>query len=159
MAFELPSPASCLFCDAIEGRRENGIVEETESTFTLVNPLQFEEGQLVVVPRRHAPTLLDLADDEAASLMHAFRRAARALIAAFGPDGLTLYQNNGVASGQEVPHFHMHVVPRRASGGRWGQGPPHIAVLERRGAAAARVEISLDRERELAARIRRHLPA
>ena len=31
---------------------------------------------------------------------------------AFRPDGLTIYQNNGVAAGQEIPHVHMHVVPR-----------------------------------------------
>jgi hypothetical protein len=42
-----------------------------------------------------------------------------------------LYQNNGVGSGQEVSHFHLHVVPRHA-GSEWGLGPPHIAHLERR---------------------------
>ena len=36
----------------------------------------------------------------------------------------------GTGSGQEVPHFHLHVVPRRA-GSDWGYGPPHIARLQR----------------------------
>jgi diadenosine tetraphosphate (Ap4A) HIT family hydrolase len=45
------------------------------------------------------------------------------------PEGILLYQNNGVGSGQEIPHFHLHVVPRRA-GSDWGLGPPHLARLE-----------------------------
>ena len=45
------------------------------------------------------------------------------------PDGLNLIQNNGVIEGQEAPHFHMHVVPRRREDSKWGNGPPHIAVL------------------------------
>jgi diadenosine tetraphosphate (Ap4A) HIT family hydrolase len=40
-----------------------------------------------------------------------------------------LYQNNGVGSGQEVPHFHLHVVPR-TPGSDWGLGPPHIARFD-----------------------------
>jgi diadenosine tetraphosphate (Ap4A) HIT family hydrolase len=39
---------------------------------------------------------------------------------------LLLYQNNGILSGQEVPHFHLHVVPRSA-GSDWGTGPAHLA--------------------------------
>ena len=50
-------------------------------------------------------------------------------MALYDPDGLLLYQNNGVGSGQEVPHFHLHVVPRR-HGSDWGFGPPHIRRLE-----------------------------
>ena len=44
------------------------------------------------------------------------------------PNGVLLYQNNGIGSGQEVPHFHMHVVPRGRESD-WGFGPPHIARL------------------------------
>ena len=61
--------------------------------------------------------------------MAAARQVAKLLVETYAPDGLLLYQNNGVGSGQEVPHFHMHVVPRR-EGSAWGFGPPHIARLE-----------------------------
>jgi diadenosine tetraphosphate (Ap4A) HIT family hydrolase len=60
-------------------------------------------------------------------VMNAVRRVARAMIKAYAIDGLLIYQNNGAASGQEVPHFHHHVVPQRFSSSRWGNEPPHIA--------------------------------
>lgn len=62
--------------------------------------------------------------------MAAAKRLSRALVDAYSPDGVLLYQNNGVGSGQEVPHFHLHVLPRQPESD-WGLGPPHLERLER----------------------------
>ncbi len=135
------------------------MVEETGLTLTLVNWAQFELGQVYVVPRRHAPTLFDLTNDETVAVIHAARRVGDAIVRAYDPDGLNLIQNNGVIAGQRAPHFHMHVVPRRKVGSDWGNGPPHLAVLE--GKTPIRPErdviVSLEREHEIARDIRRFL--
>ena len=143
----------------IAGREDKGIVEETDQTLTFVNWKQFELGQVYVNPRRHAPTLYDLTDEEATANMHAVRRVAKAILKAYGPDGLNLIQNNGVVVGQEAPHFHLHVVPRRKEGSDWGNGPPHIAALEgKQPTTPSRdVLVSLEREYEIVDEIRRHL--
>ena len=145
----------CYFCEVIAGRSDKGIVEETELTLTLVNWAQFELGQVYVIPRRHAPTLFDLTDEEAAAVMLAACRTADALVRAYDPDGLNLIQNNGVIAGQSVPHFHMHVVPRRKSGSDWGSGPPHIAALEGKTPTkpGRDVIVSLEREFDIARHI------
>ena len=130
-SFPLPETQSCYFCDIIDGRVERwNVVEQTELTMTVLNGRQFEAGQCIVVPIRHAPTLLELGEADAAAVMAAAKRLTRSMVRAFAPDGVLLYQNNGTGSGQEVPHFHLHVVPRRA-GSDWGYGPPHIARLQR----------------------------
>ena len=134
-------------CQVIAGREEKGIVEETDQTLTFANWRHFELGQVYVIPRRHAPTLFDLTDEETTSITHTVRRVAVALLKAYDPDGLNLYQNNGVVAGQEVPHFHMHVVPWRKVGSDWDNEPPPIAD----------VVVSLKREYEIANHIRRHL--
>jgi histidine triad (HIT) family protein len=121
----------CVFCERSAGERNDwAVIQETDETIAFVNPMQFEVGQSLVIPRRHAPTLLDLSDGEAIAIMAVTQRVARAIVAAYDPDGVTIYQNNGVASLQAVPHCHVHVVPRRHGSG-WGEGPPHIAPLER----------------------------
>ena len=149
----------CFLCEVIAGRSEKGMVEETELTLTLVNWAQFELGQVYVIPRRHAPTLFDLTDDETVAVIHAARRVAGAIVRAYDPDGLNLIQNNGVIAGQAAPHFHMHIVPRRKVGSDWGNGPPHLAVLE--GKTPLRPErdviVSLEQEYEIARHIRRFL--
>ena len=157
---KVPAPGDpCYLCEVVAGRSDKGIVEQTEITLTLVNWAQFELGQVYVIPRRHAPTLFDPTDEEAVAVIHAVRRTADALVCAYDPDGLNLIQNNGVVAGQEAPHFHMHVVPRRKVGSDWGSGPPHIAVLE--GKTPTRpdhdVRISLEQEYEIARHVRQCL--
>jgi diadenosine tetraphosphate (Ap4A) HIT family hydrolase len=114
------------------------IIEEHEHVVTVINPWQFEVGQCCVITRRHVATLLDLADEECAGVMVAARRVADALVKAFAPLGILTFQNNGVFSGQETPHFHFHVVPRQR-GSDWGVGPPQLATFDgagrRRGTA------------------------
>lgn len=172
MAIEIPTgpgdarrgtqPSSddpCFLCEVIAGREEKGIVEETDQTLTFVNWKQYELGQVYVIPRRHAPTLLDLTDAESVAVIRAVRRVAEALMRAYDPDGMNLIQNNGVVAGQDAPHFHMHVVPRRKIGSDWGNGPPHIAALEGKERTNPKrdVLVSLERELEIADFIRRHL--
>ncbi len=153
--FEMPTWDPCPFCERVAGRGENRhVIHSTEKTLTLLNPRQFEIGQLLVIPHRHAPTILDLTDDEAGEIMKTVRIAAEALIKTFNPDGITVYQNNGVASLQEVPHFHVHVVPRRKSS-NWGSGPPHIAALQPKdGGLKQKVTVSWERAEEIASIIR-----
>jgi histidine triad (HIT) family protein len=129
MPFDLAPADPCLFCERIEGDRDDwAVIAEDELTIAFVASKQFEEGQSLVIPRRHVPTILELTDEESSALMQTTARVARAITKALEPDGITLYQNNGLASLQEIPHVHMHVVPRRYGGG-WGEGPPHLAKL------------------------------
>ena len=142
--FELPEPRRerCPFCDNVDGRvTERGtrcaVVSETDLTLTFVAPMRQHLGRLLVISKRHAPTLLDLTDEEAAAIMRDTRRAALAVTRAFKPDGLTIYQNNGVASGQEIPHVNMHVVPRyHDDGGPIPDKGPFIPYDERAEVAA-----------------------
>jgi diadenosine tetraphosphate (Ap4A) HIT family hydrolase len=129
MTLPLPKMEPCYLCGVIEHPASWNLIERTTLTATVLNGRQFETGQCMVVPLRHAPTLLDLTEPEEAAVMAAAKRVARALIVEYSPEGVLLYQNNGVGSGQEVPHFHLHVVPR-TPGSDWGLGPPHIARLE-----------------------------
>ena len=150
--FEMPMLDPCPFCERVAGRGENRhVINSTEKTLTLLNPRQFEIGQLLVIPRRHAPTILDLTDDEAGEIMKTVRIAAEALVKTFAGD--YVYQNNGwqLAGGDA---FHMHVVPRRKSS-NWGSGPPHIATLQPKdGSMKQKVTVSWERAEEIASIIR-----
>ena len=153
MPMRLPEMDPCPFCELVS--RHDGhwqVVEETPLTLTILNGRQYEIGQCIVLPVRHAPTLLDLTTEEEGAVMAAARRAARALMNAFDPDGILLYQNNGIGSGQEVPHFHLHVVPRRPDSD-WGSGPP-LAGLDT--PAHLDHRIVTDAKRQTAELIRRH---
>lgn len=146
------------------------VVGECEHTLTVVNPWQFEIGQCCVITRRHVPMLLDLSDPECGAVMGAAKKVAEALVSAFQPLGILTFQNNGVYSGQETPHFHFHVVPRQA-GSDWGIGPPQLATFDGVGRQKGRshdpsgdaqrreqVRVSVRQLIETADQIRSHLP-
>ena len=167
---ELPVRDPCDLCVAIRDERWK-IVDEGEHTLTVVNPWQFETGQCCVITRRHVATLLDLVEAECMAVMIAAKRAAEALVRTYSPLGILTFQNNGVYSGQETPHFHFHVVPRQ-HGSDWGIGPPQLATFDgagrERGTAHDPARDAQRRERVRAAedeladtvrRIRANLPA
>ena len=90
--FELPQPRRerCPFCDNVAGRvSERGtrcaVVSETDLTLTFVAPRRQHLGRLLVISKRHAPTLFDLSDDEAAAIMRDTRRAAPMQSSPSGP--------------------------------------------------------------------------
>jgi len=70
------------------------------------------DGHLLVVPRLHARTLLDIAPASAGALMIAATEVARMIDREFHPDGMTMFQTNEPAGWQSVFHVHLHIVPR-----------------------------------------------
>ena len=120
MTIELPVRDPCPFClnlrDEIMADEERAkrfaYVERLAGAAAVVNPYQKSRGALLVIPARHAPTILDLTGSEIVSLARLVRRIARAINDALDPAGLNIFQNNGVAGGQTIPHYHVQIVPR-----------------------------------------------
>lgn len=168
---ELPRRDPCDLCEGMAGREEHwAVIEEGPHTLTVINPWQFEVGQCCVITRRHVALLLDLTSAECAEVLVAAQRVAEAQVSAFDPLGILTFQNNGVYSGQETPHYHFHVVPRQP-GSNWGIGPPQLAVFDGAGRRKGtvhdpsgdaqrreRVQVSAAELRATAHRIRSHLP-
>lgn len=122
------SETSCIFCQIVAGDVPSRTVHETDAAvaFLDVNPLA--EGHTVVIPRDHRRRLQDLSAAESTGLWSAVQSVLPAVEAAVGADATTVGVNDGPASGQEIPHVHVHVIPRfQGDGG----GPIH-AVAGRR---------------------------
>jgi len=108
---------TCAFCAILAGALPASVVHEDAQVVAFMDLRQAVRGHVLVVPRRHVETLFDLDEDTAAQLMRVAVRIARAADAVFAPDGLSLWQSNRDAGGQEVPHVHLHVQPRRVGDG------------------------------------------
>lgn len=139
--------AECVFCEIVSGTRPHSIVCEEERTVGFMSIRQQHEGHVLVIPRRHAENIFDLDPETGAAVMDMTIRVARAVREVFEPEGLHLWQSNGPAAGQEVPHFHMHLMPRWHHDGliEWHptKGPiyPPQEVLDEQ---AARIAAALD---------------
>ncbi|PYY64450.1 HIT family protein [Curtobacterium sp. MCPF17_003] len=116
-ALQLPEADSCAFCSYLAGTRPYAILWAEPRVAVLVTQEQRGIGHLLVLPTRHVPTLLDLVDSEAEDLMLAVRDAAVTIDRTYQRPGIAVWQNNGTAAHQAIPHLHFHVAGTMPTGG------------------------------------------
>lgn len=116
----------CLFCAVVRHELPAYVVLEDELSVAFLDTAPAARGHTLVVPRTHAEDLWDVDEQTAGAVMATAHRVAALLRARLRPDGLTLRQNNGAASGQRVAHLHLHLVPRWHGDGTvgWPWPPP-----------------------------------
>src|SRR5499425_1239712 len=104
---------SCIFCRIVAGEIPAEIVAKDEHTVAFLDIAPLADGHTVIVPRRHVATIEEMPGTEAGALFAAVHRLAGPVRAAVGAAGSTIGVNNGAATGQTIPHVHVHIVPRR----------------------------------------------
>jgi histidine triad (HIT) family protein len=97
--------------------RKAQVVYEDRNTFCFLDRYPLSEGHTLIIPRRHAPSLLQLTSMEASELMSSAQKVSRAAVKAYGLEGFNLIMNDGSVAGQGVPHVHLHMIPRFAGDG------------------------------------------
>lgn len=108
---------SCIFCQIVQGEAPASIVYETETVLAFMNLRQFNVGHVLVIPKAHVATIYDLPPDLAGDLMRGVVVVANQIKGVFRPGGLSLWQSNGNPAGQEIPHLHVHLLPRYENDG------------------------------------------
>ncbi|HEX8358841.1 MAG TPA: HIT family protein [Longimicrobium sp.] len=144
----------CLFCRIARGESPSSVVYQDDACIAFMDLYPVRPGHLLVVPRRHAVHLRDLPATEQAHLFAVAMRLMDAQRAAgLATDAANLLVNDGPAAGQQVPHVHLHLVPRsRGDGvGMMGAFLSRVLHFARRAGRRARLDA-------VAARIREHLP-
>lgn len=101
-----------IFAKILRGELPCEKVWEDENTFVFMDIMPRTDGHALVIPRNPARNLLDIAPDDLAAVYRTAQRVARAAMAAFAADGVTVQQFNETAGGQMVFHMHVHVMPR-----------------------------------------------
>jgi histidine triad (HIT) family protein len=105
----------CIFCKILAGEAAGSFVYQDELVAAFMDIHQPNPYKVLVVPRAHAEMIYDLDDAQAAAVMQASVRIARAIREVTKCEGLSVFQSNGAVAGQEVWHFHIHLLPRFAN--------------------------------------------
>ncbi|MFZ5651697.1 MAG: HIT family protein [Bacillota bacterium] len=116
----------CIFCEKLESDRdaENYVIYRGVKTFALLNLYPYNNGHILIAPKRHVGDITDLDQDEILELGLVTQKMTRLLRAAFSPEGFNIGVNLGKIAGAGVPgHFHIHIVPR------WGGDTNFMPVL------------------------------
>ena len=101
----------CIFCKIIAGEIPVKILKETSNSISFLDAFPLAKGHVLVIPKNHHQKIQDMSNEENTdlfSLVHLMISKVDAIT------GATLVAvHNGKEAGQEVPHVHVHLVPRR----------------------------------------------
>ncbi|SNB46581.1 HIT family protein [Geobacter sp. DSM 9736] len=144
----MPESSPCQFC--LIARKEVGAwtVFEDDLCIAFLDRRPLFPGHLLLIPRLHVVTLVELPNPLVAPLFTAARMLAAAVEDATGAEGIFVAINNRVS--QSVPHLHIHIVPRRRKDGLRGFFWPRTTYGEETEALdmQKRIQAAVDRLKE-----------
>ena len=109
--------ADCIFCRIQKGEIPAQKVYEDAKCFAIldINPVAW--GHVLVLPKDHHETWIDLPADVLGELAKASQKIAVAVKKVTGSEGFNLLMNNHRCSGQAIFHAHFHIIPRKTNDG------------------------------------------
>ncbi|HKU32560.1 MAG TPA: HIT family protein [Candidatus Nitrosotalea sp.] len=117
---------SCIFCNIVSGSIPSRKVYETPNSLAFLDAFPLVRGHVLVIPKAHHVKIQEMTRQENADLFEAVKVVTEK-VERLAPSSLVAI-HNGKESGQEVPHVHVHIIPRKQED---GAGPVHSMFAKR----------------------------
>lgn len=101
-------PVICPFCNP----GPDDIVLQNEAAYTQCDKYPVSPGHLLIIPKRHIPSIFEATSREIDDLWDLVFRAKEYLDQKYSPEGYNIGINDGESAGQTVMHLHIHLIPR-----------------------------------------------
>ncbi|MAH21927.1 MAG: HIT family protein [Thaumarchaeota archaeon] len=102
----------CPFCQISAHQDKAVVVFEDSNYLAFMDKRPINTGHTLVIPRKHYVNVMEMPREEVGQTFSLAAVISRAVVQATNADGINLGQNNGSAASQEVPHLHVHIIPR-----------------------------------------------
>ena len=107
------SERGCIFCAARDGNYDSLLLHRGEHTLTMLNKYPYNNGHLMVAPRRHIAELEAMTEAESLEVFKLLGHAIKVMKRLFNPQGFNVGLNIGRSAGAGIAdHLHWHIVPR-----------------------------------------------
>lgn len=107
----------CIFCKIVNGEIPSAKVFEDENIFAFLDIAPFTRGHCLVMPKKHFENIFDIEKDILQKVIVVAKDVSEKIKNNLQADGIRLSQSNGVAAGQDIMHFHLHIIPRYQNDG------------------------------------------
>jgi histidine triad (HIT) family protein len=101
----------CIFCRIAQGKAPASVIHDDKDiiSFLDINPVQ--RGHALVIPKRHFVDIWDIEPETLARVMEVTKGVARSMQEVMEVEGVNTFSASGKPAGQDVYHFHIHVIP------------------------------------------------
>ena len=103
----------CVFCKIVAGEIPGMKVYEDEHTLVFMDIAGDVDGHMLAVPKKHVKNILDCDLENLTHMMAAVKRVSNHCVENCGYQGMNLLNASDESAGQSVPHFHIHMIPRK----------------------------------------------
>ncbi|MGY5150269.1 MAG: HIT family protein [Candidatus Nitrosopumilus sp. bin_68KS] len=100
----------CIFCKIVSGEIPTKILKETSTSISFLDAFPLAKGHVLVIPKNHHQKIQDMTEKENADLFSLVHMMTAKVDSISGSTLLAVH--NGKDAGQEIPHVHVHLVPR-----------------------------------------------
>ena len=101
----------CIFCKIAKKEIPSKIITETNKSIAFLDVFPLSRGHTLVIPKRHYEKIQDMADIDNNDLFDVVHKVISKVDKITGSTLLAIH--NGKGSGQEIPHVHVHLIPRQ----------------------------------------------
>ena len=105
----------CIFCNIIKGKIPARKVMETKKSLAFLDAFPLTKGHTIVIPKNHYSKIQEMSKDDNTDLFDSVRVLTNKIEQLFSSSLIAIH--NGKESGQEVPHVHVHIIPRTIDDG------------------------------------------
>ena len=116
----------CVFCNIINGEIPARRILETEKSLAFLDAFPLTKGHALVIPKNHYAKIQEMSKDDNVDLFETVKVITNKIEGVFSSSLVVIH--NGKESGQEVPHVHVHIIPRSAED---RAGPVHSMFKKR----------------------------
>ena len=104
--------SDCIFCKIANGEIPSATIHEDEDFRVILDVAPASKGHILILPKAHFANLYEMPEEQVKEAFGLAKRVATRMKKSLACDGLNILQNNEVAAGQTVFHFHIHLIPR-----------------------------------------------
>lgn len=108
----------CIFCSIIEKKIESSFVYEDDLVIGIMDLFPATEGHVLVIPKCHSELVTGLDDKYIERMFKAGKQISAAMRkAGIKLEAVSFVLSDGKSAGQEIPHAHLHLIPRYSGDG------------------------------------------
>lgn len=108
---------NCVFCKIAGGKIPARVVMQNDRAVALLDAFPLAAGHTLVIPKSHYAKVQDMNEQDAMAVFEITWKVASAVEAGSHVGASTIAIHNGSEAGQEIPHVHVHIVPRKGGDG------------------------------------------
>jgi len=107
----------CIFCQIISGKIPSKKIYEDDKVLAILDINPAAKGHILLLPKEHYAIMPQIPEKEIGNMFVIAKRMSKLILKVLKVSGTNIFVANGLAAGQKVQHFMIHIIPRKEGDG------------------------------------------